>query len=85
VGDPAARLGVRALRLGEQRLLEDEPPVLLDLRPQLGVIEKDSAVGQQPLPGLLLVQLKGQDAQVELMLLLLARKLADEDVVLVSA
>ena len=31
---------------GNQRLLEDEPPVLLDLRPQLGIVEEAASVGR---------------------------------------
>ncbi len=58
--------------LRDQRLLENEPPVFLNLWLQLGIIEEGASVGQQALPGDFLVQLESQHAQIALVLLLFA-------------
>ena len=67
-----------------QRLLENEPPVFLDLWLQLGIIEEGAAIREQAESGDFLVQFESQHAQVALVLLLLARELANEDVILVD-
>ena len=65
-------------------ILEDEPPVLQDLWPELGVIQEGFSVVEQPMPGGFLVQLESQDTQIALVLLFLAGQLADENVVFID-
>src|SRR5437588_8857736 len=65
-------------RVGEQRFAKNELPVLLDRGSVEGTFQKSPAIGEESVFCLLLVQLGGHDAQVVLVLLLLAGELAHE-------
>jgi hypothetical protein len=55
--------------------LEDKPPVLFDLRFQLGIVDKGVTIGHQTLRCLVLVQFERQHADFEQVLLELAGSL----------
>ena len=67
-----------------ERILEDEPPIFLNLRLQLGASRNAAPIDKQAPPGCFLIEFESQYTQIALMLLLFARELADEDIVIVD-